>query len=279
MNGLDSFAYFILFWSALAGLSALEHFFGDRNYARRLRRWPANLSLGIVNGAIFALAPFNAAVTADWSRRHDFGLFSLTDLPWGLAAAATVLLISLAQWTIHWLAHKWPVLWAFHRVHHCDAHLDGTTTLRFHPVDYAANFTFQIPVIIVFGLDAATLAVFGLVELAANFLAHTNLRLPPRLETRLRRWVITPGLHHIHHSDDVRETDTNYGAVLTLWDRVFRTYQPEPVRPAEAFRLGLGDVSQEVSEDAGALVLLPFARRAAGANPLPGAGGQDGRSQ
>ena len=78
-------------------------------------------------------------------------------------------------------------------------------------------------VILLLGVPLLSVVVFEtLLALSAMF-HHSNLRLPPRLERALSVLVVTPSIHWVHHHAIRRDTDSNYSALLSVWDRLFRS--------------------------------------------------------
>jgi sterol desaturase/sphingolipid hydroxylase (fatty acid hydroxylase superfamily) len=177
--------------------------------------------------------------------------------PGWVALIATLAVKSLGQYSFHLLSHKIGFLWKLHRVHHSDVHLDISSALRTHPLEMIASILFMIPLVVVFGLSPIVLVAYETAELFANILTHANMRIPDRVERLARALLVTPSLHRLHHSTVQIETDSNYGNVVSIWDRLFRTYRGEAVEPG-SFRFGLDDVSRERAGDLGAQLGLPW---------------------
>ena len=114
-----------------------------------------------------------------------------------------------------------PVLWRFHEVHHLDRILDSTTAVRFHFGEVLLSAGARAAVIVLFGIPVASVLVFETLVLIASIFHHSNLRLPSGLEAALSRVVITPGIHWVHHHKVRRDTDSNYGTILSVWDPLF----------------------------------------------------------
>jgi sterol desaturase/sphingolipid hydroxylase (fatty acid hydroxylase superfamily) len=237
--------WFIAFWGVLALLAALEAFVpAYRQPPDRHRRWPTNFGLGLINALWIPLAPVSAVWAAEWAQQHGVGILHLMDGPWWLAAVATVVIRSLVGYAGHVLLHKAPFLWRVHRVHHSDTRLDVSTGLRTHPVELLVTVSITVPVSVVFGLTAWAVAVYEVAEMLVAIISHANLRLPPPLDRALSWVLITPNMHGLHHSAYQPETDSNYGTLLSVWDRLFGTYRRSAT---EDFRIGLDDVPDERS--------------------------------
>jgi sterol desaturase/sphingolipid hydroxylase (fatty acid hydroxylase superfamily) len=124
-------------------------------------------------------------------------------------------------------------------------HLDVSTSQRHHPLELIANVLILIAVTIVFGLTASLLIIYETMNAAIDFFSHANVRLPESLD-RIVRWVlVTPNMHSLHHSSHQPETDSNYGVVFTVWDRLFGTYRAEPPWGYEKLQIGLKEIRDD----------------------------------
>ena len=190
---------------------------------RNLALWLANTLMNPVLTAPIAVA---AAAAPLWSRPAAWQAW------WAPALDFLVLDLWIYAW--HRANHEWPLLWRFHEIHHRDAFLDVSSGVRFHPGEVLISALARAPLIIALDLPLASVLAFdGLVTIAALF-HHSNVRLPAGLEALLRQLVVTPSHHWVHHHAVRRDTDSNYGAVLTLWDRVLGTWSPTVRTPGMA---------------------------------------------
>lgn len=183
-------------------------------------RWIGNAGLYAAN---------TAAVAATAATPFDGMIASLGLVPGPPAGAwawqlAAIPLLDLLLYVLHRLQHAVSLLWWFHAVHHSDADVDVSTAVRHHPGDYLLNFAIVSAVAAAAGIAAATLAAYGLLLLSVQMLQHANVALPDRLDRALRPVFATPGLHRVHHSRVAAEGNANFGAVLSIWDRLFGTY-------------------------------------------------------
>lgn len=167
-----------------------------------------------------------------------------------LLTLALFLVDDFVRWWVHYLMHKIPELWEFHKVHHSAEVLNFATAERIHPVEVIiTTFAMAIGVGIVngifiafFGNQLTVLTVFG----SNIFLAVFNifggvLRHSPfwiSFGPRIERWVISPAMHQIHHSDKPEHFDKNMGGSLAVWDRLFGTIHIPNGREVEAFGIG-----------------------------------------
>lgn len=233
----------------------------ERLFARR-RRWVANWGLSVVNAATvavmaagFGLAAVLAAIDAG---AHGIGLFNLLDWPGWLEAVAVFVVLDFAIWLQHLASHRWRPLWRLHRVHHVDREIDVSTGIRFHPGEIALSMLWKIALVYALGASLAAVIAFEIVLNATTLFNHANLRLPAGIERWLRRLVVTPDMHRVHHSTDRREHDANYGFNLSVWDRLFRTYVAQPRLGHRGMKIGLGDHQTDEPGRIGWSLAYPF---------------------
>ena len=256
---MDEQIWFVSFFSFLLVLSAFEYLWSsESDSSNATQRWPANIGLGFTNSALVALVPAGAVWWAGWALQHHTCLLNWLQPPFWLALVLTFAAYTFAQYGIHRLSHSVPMLWRVHKVHHSDPHLDGTTALRNHPLELLVRAAFMFPWTIAFGFHPVAVALVEAVEIIASIATHTSLQLPQRAEVVLRKVLVTPGVHRLHHSDYQVETDSNFGAVLTIWDRLFGTFLAEPVARDAAFKIGLTDVDPMKAAQFEWLIFLPL---------------------
>jgi sterol desaturase/sphingolipid hydroxylase (fatty acid hydroxylase superfamily) len=225
-SGLDSFVVWkgvaVFGWLALlfAGeriLPAAREPHGSAAVPGGWRRLLRNLGLWAVN---LALSPLIVLPLSLWASGHG--------LAWrpgwwsgGLGLALDLLVLDFLIYWWHRANHVVPLLWRFHEVHHLDRFLDTTTALRFHFGEVLLSALARAAIILLLGLPFASVLVFEALVLIAALFHHSNLRLPPRLEAALARVIITPSIHWVHHHAVRRDTDSNYGTILSIWDPLF----------------------------------------------------------
>lgn len=227
-------------------------------------RWFRNLSIVVLNTLVLRLGffflPTLAVGFAFLMAEQGIGLFNLVDLPPVLEVLVAVLLLDLAIWAQHVAFHKVPLFWRLHRVHHADMDIDVTTGLRFHPVEIILSMVFKFAIIALLGPAAVAVLLFEVVLNGAAMFNHANLHLPDWLDRPLRRIIVTPDFHRVHHSVVPAETDSNYGFNLTLWDRLFGTMTPQPRAGHDGMEIGLADYREGARQGLGWMLALPFRR-------------------
>ncbi len=225
----------------------------------RFQRWGANLGLVAVDAAmvrmLFPLAAVGASLTAE---RYGWGLLNAVEAPDWLAVLVALVILDLAIYAQHVAFHKVPVLWRLHRVHHSDVDLDATSGLRFHPIEIALSMAFKVALVIALGAPAVAVIVFEIGLNAFAMFNHANVFLPARLDRWLRRLIVTPDMHRVHHSIHRDETDSNYGFNLSLWDRLFGTYRAQPRDGHEDMTIGLDVFRGAADRGLSRLLLQPF---------------------
>lgn len=179
-------------------------------------------------------------------------------VPLALSAAAGVAVLDLCSWTSHLLLHKMEWGWRVHRVHHCDPAVDVTTTFRQHPGETFWRAAWRAGPAALMGLPLPVVALYELLSALNALLEHANVALPERVERALRRLFVTPHLHKWHHSRDAALTDTNYGNILSVWDRLFGTFTGRI--GLDGLRYGLDGFDGADAQSAGGLLKMPLAR-------------------
>ena len=124
----------------------------------------------------------------------------------------------------HTMMHRIPILWRLHLWHHTDQSVDVSTTFREHPGETFVRNIFLISCVLLCGASVEVLVLRQTIETASNIISHSSLRFPPRLARVLGSLFITPNLHHVHHHFQMPATNSNYGDVFSIWDRMFGTY-------------------------------------------------------
>ncbi|WP_349363438.1 MAG: sterol desaturase family protein [Roseitalea porphyridii] len=229
--------------------------------ALRSRRWLVNVSMVVISSVCLRIIfPAAAVGTAIYAQSQGWGLFPAIGMPVVVAGILAFIVLDFAVWLEHLVSHKWPLLWRIHRMHHSDQGFDLTTALRFHPLEIVLSMFWKAAVIIVLGPPVVAVLVFEIVLNGMAMFNHANARLPLGLDRVLRALVVTPDMHRVHHSVVRRETDSNYGFNLSVWDRLFGTYTDQPEAGHDGMRLGLTDYDGPQTANLGWALVLPFRR-------------------
>jgi sterol desaturase/sphingolipid hydroxylase (fatty acid hydroxylase superfamily) len=225
----------------------------------RLRRWPGNLGIAVVDALAVRLAfPVVALGVALWAARRGWGLLNLLAPPGWMSIILAMLALDLAIYAQHVVFHKVPLLWRLHRMHHADLDLDVTSGARFHPLEIMLSMLIKMAVVLALGAPPLAVLLFEIILNATALFNHGNLGLPVRLDRWLRLLVVTPDMHRVHHSVLRVETDSNYGFNLPWWDRLFGTYRAQPKLGQLGVVIGLEDFREPGASRLDALLIQPF---------------------
>ncbi len=201
--------------------------------ASKPRRWITNLALvGVDSVAVRLMAlvakPLVGVGAAFYAQSQGWGLFNMTDWSIWLEILVAIIILDFLIWFQHLIFHKVPILWRLHQVHHADVDIDVTTGTRFHPIEIIVSMMWKVLWVIVLGIDPLAVVIFEVILNGCAMFNHANVALPKRLDQILRLVIVTPDMHRVHHSIIRREHDSNYGFNLSIWDRLFRTYNAQP---------------------------------------------------
>jgi sterol desaturase/sphingolipid hydroxylase (fatty acid hydroxylase superfamily) len=159
----------------------------------------------------------------------------------------------------HVLFHAVPALARLHQVHHADPDFDTTTGIRFHPMEIVLSMLIKYAAIAVIGASPLAVLVFELLLNLTSLFNHGNVRIPGTIDAVVRTFLVTPDMHRVHHSVVAAERNSNYGFCLSVWDRLFGSYVPEPAGGQAALRIGFpGFTDPTVSTTFLGVLGIPF---------------------
>lgn len=173
----------------------------------------------------FTLA-FLLLSSADWVKTNDFGLINwLPEMPLWLYVTLGVLFLDFfGAYLAHFIEHKVKPLWMIHLVHHTDHKVDTTTANRHHPLESVIRFSFTLFGVFLVGTPIAIVMLYQSLSLVATQLTHANIKIPKRIDRILSFVIVSPDMHKVHHHYKMPYTDSNYGNIFSIWDRLFGTY-------------------------------------------------------
>lgn len=208
------------FW-VLEGVIPLFKF----RYNKWKHAWPNiffTLTTIIIN---FALA-FLLLKTSDWVIANDFGIINwLPKIPFWLYVLIGILLMDfIGAYLAHYVEHKVRPLWMVHIVHHTDHKVDTTTANRHHPIESLIRYTFTLVGVLIIGAPIGIVMLYQSMSLIATQFTHANIKLPKKVDYILSFVLVSPDMHKIHHHYVLPYTDSNYGNIFSIWDRLFGTY-------------------------------------------------------
>lgn len=204
----------------------LEYFFGVSEEKMRFKNLRTNFLFifpGFVFQSVLGIIFMKVLV---FENAHHYGLLNflgIKSLTGQLTASFIVL--DFFYWLYHWLMHKIKFTWRFHSVHHSDKVLNVSTSLREHPVETTFRLTYYMTLVWLLGPVVWIISLHQFVQVISKIIIHSNWRLPDRGDKYLSWFFVTPNMHHVHHHEKQPYTDSNYGDLFSIWDRVFGTFQ------------------------------------------------------
>jgi sterol desaturase/sphingolipid hydroxylase (fatty acid hydroxylase superfamily) len=177
----------------------------------------------------FSLA-FILLKTSDWAIANNFGV--LQWLPqmslWLYALIGLLLLDLIGAYLVHLIEHKVKFLWRFHLIHHTDTWVDTTSGNRHHPGESVIRFAFTTLGVLIVGSPMWMVFMYQTISIVSTQFTHANITLPKRLDIFLSYFIVSPNMHKVHHHFMLPYTDSNYGNIFSVWDRLFGTFMYLP---------------------------------------------------
>jgi len=230
----------------------------------KYRRWQHaginiffTLTTIIVN---FCLA-FLLLQVADWSVNNNFGILQwLPEMPIGLYSLIGLLLLDLiGAYLVHLVEHKVKLFWRFHLIHHTDTWIDTTTANRHHPGESVIRFVFTTLGVVVVGSPMWLVFLYQTLSVIATQFNHANIALPKKVDLFLSYFIVSPDMHKVHHHYVMPYTDSNYGNIFSIWDRLFGTFM---IMPREEIVFGVDTHMQpEEHNNLKNLLKIPFQKK------------------
>jgi sterol desaturase/sphingolipid hydroxylase (fatty acid hydroxylase superfamily) len=208
------------FW-LLEGIVPLFKF----KYNKWKHAWPNiffTLTTIVIN---FALA-FLLLKSSDWVIANNFGIINwLPEIPLWLYVLVGILLMDfIGAYLVHYIEHKVKPLWMIHLVHHTDHKVDTTTANRHHPIESLIRYVFTLAGVFIIGAPIGIVMLYQSMSLVATQFTHANIKLPKKVDNALSYFLVSPDMHKIHHHNLLPYTDSNYGNIFSIWDRLFGTF-------------------------------------------------------
>lgn len=223
---------------------------------KRMKHAGVNLSFLLTTAVVNAIVGLMTAGVYVALREHQVGLIYIIGGPVWLQLIICLLLLDfIGMYCSHYLLHKYKWFWKFHMVHHSDTHVDVTTGTRHHPGDWIIREVFALIAVVVTGAPIAFYFIFRFLNVIFTYLTHANIHLPNWLEKPLGMVFITPNAHKFHHHFERPWTDTNFGNIFSIWDRIFGTYVYDDVKKVN---YGLDVLENQSDESIGFQLKLPF---------------------
>lgn len=222
----------------------------------KLRHATVNFGFTVIHLLIHTLLAIVIVLLSDWCLKNSFGLVYWFNANVLLTVIIGVLALDFSSWLVHLVMHKVKPLWRFHLIHHSDNNVDVTTGLRHHPGDSLLRGIFFLLLIFISGAPMYSVMIYQTLLVLATAFTHANISLPKNLDRALSFILVSPNMHKVHHHWKQPYTDSNYGAVFSIWDRLFGTFMK---LDKKEIRYGLDRYySNEKDEDFIALMKKPF---------------------
>ena len=222
----------------------------------KLRHAAVNLGFTVIHLVIHTFLAILIVLLSDWCLNQSFGIIYWLHANILFTIIIGVLALDFSSWLVHLVMHKSKLLWRFHLIHHSDNNVDVTTGLRHHPGDSLLRGIFFILFIFISGAPMYSVMIYQTLVVIATAFTHANISLPRWLDKAISYILISPNMHKVHHHWKQPFTDSNYGAVFSIWDRLLGTFKK--LDPKE-IRYGLDrNYPNEKDEDFIALMKKPF---------------------
>ena len=231
-----------------------------RSVESKSRRLVRNLTTGAAALAISTLLQTPLVVPVSrWLLARRIGLLNAIAMPAALQTLLSVVLLDYTLWFWHYANHRVPLLWRFHLVHHVDRDLDASTALRFHFGEQALSIVYRCVQIAVIGATPLAVWIWQAILFASILFHHSNVELPIAWERRLVRFIVTPRMHGIHHSDRLDETNSNWSSLLSWWDYLHHTIILGV--PQKSVTIGVPAYQSPSDVTIGRILVIPFIRQ------------------
>lgn len=168
--------------------------------------------------------------TADWTIKNDFGILQwLPEIPlWIYTIIGLLLLDLIGAYLAHYTQHRIKILWRFHLIHHTDTWIDTTSGNRHHPGESIIRFIFTTFGVLIVGSPMWMVFLYQTLSVISTQFTHANISLPNKIDSFLSYFIVSPNMHKIHHHYVLPYTDSNYGNIFSIWDRLFGTFMTLP---------------------------------------------------
>lgn len=164
--------------------------------------------------------------TSDWTVANNFGIINwLPEMPfWSYVFLGVLFLDLIGAYFAHWVEHKVKPLWMVHLVHHSDHNVDTTTANRHHPLESLIRYMFTLIGVFIVGAPVGIIMLYQSLSVVLSQFNHANIRLPKTTDKIISWFVVSPDMHKVHHHYKLPYTDSNYGNIFSVWDRLFGTF-------------------------------------------------------
>jgi sterol desaturase/sphingolipid hydroxylase (fatty acid hydroxylase superfamily) len=203
----------------------LEHVFPQKKGLNDWKNERFNIAVGLLNIVLTLLPAFAMVQWLGFISDKKWGLLHLVHFSGWIEIIITIVLLDLWMYVWHQLNHTVNFLWQFHAFHHRDKKMNSTTALRFHIGELLFSYPGKALVCLLAGIHFTPLVIYECLFSASVIIHHSNIRITEKMDAVYRVFFVSPIMHRIHHSTKQKERDSNYGALFSFWDRIFRSWR------------------------------------------------------
>jgi sterol desaturase/sphingolipid hydroxylase (fatty acid hydroxylase superfamily) len=205
-----------------------EHLFPQDRKINNWKNEQFNIKIGILNLLLNFFPASLLVYILELVKSHKIGLFQQVNLPQWTLIIITIIIMDFWMYLWHWMNHSVPFLWKFHRFHHRDEKMNSTTAIRFHIVELLLSIPGKAIVYILFGFSFIPVIIYEVLFFASIVIHHSNISISEKNDAFYRILFSSPRMHRIHHSRRNEETNSNYGSLFSIWDKIFHSYKSKP---------------------------------------------------
>jgi sterol desaturase/sphingolipid hydroxylase (fatty acid hydroxylase superfamily) len=235
--------YYLMFTMLVFTLALLAEMLWPRRApsASLSRRWLNNVSLALITWYVSQfLGIWFSLALARWTDLNEYGLLHQIELGFWLSLLIVIVVLQFLSYWTHVAFHRVPWLWPLHAIHHSDVDVDATTSYRHHPLEPLVFLPLLAVATLLLGIPLTVALGYQAFRIIFTVFSHSCVRIPELWENRIRRFVVTPDYHRIHHASDPEFTNSNYGSLVPWFDYLFGSARHRDFSEHESFQLGLG---------------------------------------
>ncbi len=215
----------------------LENIYGVTRKYKKWKHSSTNFWFIISGGLLQGMIGYIFVNMLLYENDLKYGLSTYSPMVQGLVV---FIVLDFTYYIYHVVMHHYKKMWRFHAVHHSDTILNVSTSLREHPIETSVRLGQYMFFALLLGPEFWIIALHQFIQVVSKIIIHSNFRLPDKLDKYLSYIIITPNMHHVHHHFERPFTDSNFGDLFSIWDRIFRTFK---YLPKENVKFGLDDVN------------------------------------
>jgi sterol desaturase/sphingolipid hydroxylase (fatty acid hydroxylase superfamily) len=215
----------ITFFWLIEGVMPLFRFKYDK-----WRHASINIFFTLTSIVINFVMAFILLLSADWAVANNFGVLQwLPEMPLWLYMILGLLLLDLVgAYFVHWVEHRVTWMWKFHLIHHSDTNVDTTSANRHHPGESIFRFVFTTIGVLLIGTPMWMVFMYQSFSVVLSQFNHANITLPKSVDRAISWFIVSPDMHKVHHHYVLPYTDSNFGNIFSIWDRLFGTFMTMP---------------------------------------------------